>query len=363
MDPSVAPGVKPSVLAVCFFSSPGPVADNFYTLCCALAQQTRLSVLTSSPLQDRAIPGAADTCYLDFPKQRPWRWLAPALWLRLLRYVRREPFDLAFLYSEHPVHLAVSVTSRARRALFWCLDPKPHSGSRTIPAMLYELAKRGLLRRADRVAVACHALKADLVARYGVPHHRVIVSFHGVLSNLAFPEIDAPIRDIDLLFFGRLEAYKGVDVLLEAVRRLRLRGRSPRVVVAGTGPWRVAEAPGVTIDDRYLPDRDLARLVARSRIVVLPYRDATGSQAPQTAFAYGTPVVASAVGCLAEYVDDGITGLLVPPGDAARLADALDRLLGDAELWNAMSRRAREAANVTFSNEPLTARLLDQALT
>ena len=112
---------KPTILAASLFSSPGAVADNFHTLCCALAQQTRLSVLTSSPLQDRAIPGAADTCYLDFPKQRPWRWLAPALWLRLLRYVRREPFDLAFLYSEHPVHLAVSVTSRARRALFWCL--------------------------------------------------------------------------------------------------------------------------------------------------------------------------------------------------------------------------------------------------
>ena len=102
--------------------------------------------------------------------------------------------------------------------------------------------------------------------------------------------------------------------------------------------------------------------VARAKIVVMPYRDATGSQVPQTAFFYGTPVVASAVGCLPEYIEEGQTGLLVAPGDPEQLANALARLLGDQALWQSMSQNARERARTTFANGPLVAKLLAVAL-
>jgi glycosyltransferase involved in cell wall biosynthesis len=190
-----------------------------------------------------------------------------------------------------------------------------------------------------------------------------MTSFHGVLENLVFPEVRPPAtRDIDVLFFGRRYRYKGLDVLMDAIRLLHARGRKPHVVIAGQGPEPVTPTPGVLVIDRYVPDRELADLVARARVVVMPYRDATGSQVPQTAFSYGTPVVASAVGCLGEYVEDGVTGLLVPPEDPPRLADALDRLLSDAALWESMSRRAEDRARRVFANSPLTARLLAEAL-
>ncbi|MBI4502341.1 MAG: glycosyltransferase family 4 protein [Gemmatimonadetes bacterium] len=355
---------KPAVLAVSLFSSPGAVADNFHTLARSLARQCDLSIVTSRLIADRPVPALRQACYLDFTKSRPLRWLDPRQWAAMIQLSRRRLYDLLFLYSEHPLHVLVDSAARARRMLFWCLDPAPHSQSATTTATTYEVAKRVLMRRADRVVVACDALRRDVTERYRVPPERVITSFHGTLDNLVYPDLETSGRDIDVLFFGRLESYKGVDVLVEAVRILRARPATQdlRVTIAGTGPFRVPPAPGTTLLNRYVPDRDLAQLVARARVVVMPYRDATGSQVPQTAFTYGTPVIASAVGCLSEYVRDGMNGLLVPPNDPGSLAGALQRLLGDTALWAKFSAGAREAARETFSNDTLTAQLLSRAL-
>jgi glycosyltransferase involved in cell wall biosynthesis len=352
--------LKPSALAVCFYSSPGSLADNFYTLCRALAPRTRLSILTSETMRSRAVEGAQETCYLDVHKERIGRLLSPALWTRLWKFSRRQMYDLVFFYSEHPVHAVVRHVARARRSLFWCLDPAPHSGSKGRQIAMYEIAKRSLMH-ADRIAVACEGLAHDVAERYHIEPGRIISSFHGVLDNLCFTDLPDGPRDIDVLFFGRQEAYKGLDVLFEAIRRLQARGRNVSVRAVGPGSGMTAP-PGVVVDNRYVADRELAELVTRARIVVMPYRDATGSQVPQTAFFYGTPVVASAVGCLTEYIEDGVTGLLVPPADPDKLADAMDRLLGDRVLWDTMSRNARERVRTTFANGPLMDRLLTAAL-
>ena len=67
--------------------------------------------------------------------------------------------------------------------------------------------------------------------------------------------------------------------------------------------------------------------------------------------AWGRPVVASAVGGLVDAVEDGVTGLLVPPGDVAALREAIERLLGDAELRERLGAAARERAAQRFSLE------------
>jgi type III pantothenate kinase len=65
--------------------------------------------------------------------------------------------------------------------------------------------------------------------------------------------------------------------------------------------------------------------------------------------AYGRPVVASAVGGLVDAIDDGVTGLLVPPGDAGALRAAIERLLGDADLRGRLGKAAREKARAELS--------------
>jgi len=94
-----------------------------------------------------------------------------------------------------------------------------------------------------------------------------------------------------------------------------------------------------------LSNAELAALVEDSAFLALPYRDATQSGVVLTAYALGRPVVATSVGALPEYVSDGDTGLLVPPRDAARLAEAMVGLLSEpqrlARLGQGANRRAQ----------------------
>jgi type III pantothenate kinase len=76
------------------------------------------------------------------------------------------------------------------------------------------------------------------------------------------------------------------------------------------------------------------------------------------AMAHGRPVVASAVGGLLDLVEDGVTGLLVPPGDEAALRAAVERLLGDRELRDRLGAAARERARERLGVEAATAATL-----
>ena len=78
-----------------------------------------------------------------------------------------------------------------------------------------------------------------------------------------------------------------------------------------------------------LSNGELTALVEDSRFVVLPYEDATQSGVVLTAYALGRPVVVSRVGGLSEYVSSGATGLIVPPHNAERLAEAIVELVRD----------------------------------
>ncbi len=85
----------------------------------------------------------------------------------------------------------------------------------------------------------------------------------------------------------------------------------------------------------------MAAYFQKASLVALPYLSASTSGLLTTAYVFGKPVVATRVGALPEYVQEGETGLLVPPADAQRLAEAIVRLLTDDALRAQMSGNAR----------------------
>jgi glycosyltransferase involved in cell wall biosynthesis len=155
-----------------------------------------------------------------------------------------------------------------------------------------------------------------LAARYGLDGERVV------------------------LLFGGLRPSKGVPELLEAFARLSDR-EDVRLVVAGypskqfdvRGVQRLVRERGlegrVALDYRYVPIDELGALVTLADVVVFPYRTATASGALALAQFLGRPVVATDVGGLSEDIRHGVTGLLVPQGDTAALAQAIGEVLDD----------------------------------
>ena len=198
---------------------------------------------------------------------------------------------------------------------------------------LKDALTHAVLRRADRFAVQ-NARGAREVAS-ARPDAPIAVVPHPAEPRAVLPDRDAargqlgvPLDAPVFLFSGLLRPYKGWDVLLDAFAALRREVPRALLVLAGE-PWGEARrleawAPaGVRLELRYLPERERGLWFAAADAVVCPYRHATGSGIAADALAYGRPVIGSRVEGLEDVVEDGHSGLLVPPGDAAALAGAM----------------------------------------
>lgn len=137
-----------------------------------------------------------------------------------------------------------------------------------------------------------------------------------------------------LLFFGFVRRYKGLRYLLQAMPEVR-RALPARLLVVGEF-WEdeqayaeLAEQLGVqgavTLLNRYVPNEEVGLYFAAADVLVLPYLEATQSGVVQMAFGFERPVITTSVGGLAETVEHNGTGLIVPPGNTAALAEAIVR--------------------------------------
>jgi glycosyltransferase involved in cell wall biosynthesis len=265
----------------------------------------------------------------------------------VLRAVRSWRPDVALFYSQNPLNLLTALFLGRVPAVVWSHEPAPRHGYETLATRLALAFDSWLLRRAAACVAASGAVR-DALAGRGFPRSRIhVVPLPAHPEFLATPLGGA--TGSDVLFFGRVDAYKGLDVLVDALEILSGRARAVRGAIAGPGPWERcfpglrarAERLGIRIENRYLPREQLAAEVAATRVVVLPYISATATTAASIAYAQCRPVVASRVGGMPDYVLDGTTGLLVPPGDPAALAAALERVLGDDALRARLGRGGR----------------------
>ena len=225
-------------------------------------------------------------------------------------------------------------------------DPQPHSGRDAAYA-----GRASRHRARIRAAAAVHHVHGEFCAvqleAAGAPRRPVLKTAHGAIM---VPERETAPGAANILFFGRMEAYKGLDVLLEAVRLLARRACDFELTLAGRGPEieRLGADFEATGHARLLPGwlkpADAVALIQQASVVVLPYLEATQSGVVAAAFANGRPVVASRTGGLVEVVRDGVNGLFVPPGSSEALADALHRVLRDDKLRQRLATGARETA-------------------
>nr|MDQ3916301.1 glycosyltransferase [Actinomycetota bacterium] len=216
---------------------------------------------------------------------------------------------------------------------------------------LHEVYYRLLAKRLGVVVLHGTAFTRR-VTELGLPAREVLVVPHGFVPDQLVAHEPYDPRG-PLVFAGRLHPYKGLGILLDA---LALPGTgAPPVVVAGDGVRRElipAALESVEVKPGELPDHELRALIGRCSAVLLPYERANQSGVLATAFRSGRPVIASRVGSFEEYVEDGVNGLLVPPGDAGALAGAMRRLRADPQL----ARRLAAGAARTWEEELSPAR-------
>ena len=217
---------------------------------------------------------------------------------------------------------------------------------RTLAPLADALARRGL-RGADGVRTIS-GYTSRVVRSARVEPSATFAAFMDLEPFLAEPPAQLPDRPT-ALFIGVLERYKAVDVLADAWRLAAPRVPGALLHVVGRGtlaevPARLlAELPEQTRWTEALPTPEVAHALDDSTVLVLPSRSEGLGRVVVEAFCRGRGVVGSRVGGIPDLVEDGESGLLVPPEEPAALADALVRVLSDRALAERLGAAARVA--------------------
>lgn len=227
-----------------------------------------------------------------------------------------------------------------------------------------DLADR--VRRAQAVVTVSEANAAHLAATCGVAASGLRVLPCGVDLDWFRPS-PATVEPATVVAVARLRPVKNLPALLDATAQLTRRGRALRVVVVGDGPDRAAlerQRADLALDDVVTfagaGEQALVRSWwQRATVAVLTSHSEGMPVSLMEAAACGVPAVAPAVGGIPELIADGVTGCVTPVGDTAAIAEALDRLLGDAALRARMSVAARARAEARFGVARQVDALLD----
>jgi glycosyltransferase involved in cell wall biosynthesis len=217
-------------------------------------------------------------------------------------------------------------------------------------------------RGAFRLIVAPSRAVKEVLLAEGIGPVEVVEN--GVPVQTARPPLSVPPV---VVFAGRLVREKGVEVLLRAFAVALKQNPDARLLIAGDGPERarlyaLASQLDIMSQVSLLGHRSLTELeheFTNAWVQVIPslWEEPFGT-ATVEAMMRGTAVVASRAGGLAEIVEDNISGILVPPGDSAALANILNLLLRKREMAEQMGKKGREIALSRFAEERFVGRFL-----
>ncbi len=173
-----------------------------------------------------------------------------------------------------------------------------------------------------------------------------------------------------VVFFGTLTPSKGIPDLIKAFARVYAQNKSTRLLIAGM-PTKYMDMNSlfkqvddlrlrdvVIFDSRYLAMEEIAPLMHRSDVVVLPYLNSSQSGAIQVAYSSGRPVVATNVGAFPDVVDEGLSGFLVPPGAPQELGSAIVKIINDKDRATEMGRYAKQLSETKFAWPPIARTIL-----
>jgi glycosyltransferase involved in cell wall biosynthesis len=277
-----------------------------------------------------------------------------ALW-RFGQVLRRGRFDVVHAHSFRTEQASVLWGRLLRRVPI--LVRTVHNVDDLYVQQPYAAMLKASARALDRVIAISDAVAAYLRDEAALPAEKVVRIYYGIDPSPFRPDLpppscraDAdPLRRPTLGVVARLAPQKGHRVLFDALPAVRTAVPDVHVRLVGheelsTAAELRAYAAGRGVDDLVAFEgfrADVAAVLADLDVFVLPSLWEGFGLVLLEAMAAGRPVVASNVGPIPEIVVDGVTGLLVPPGDAAALAEALVRLLRDPELAAAHGRAGR----------------------
>lgn len=263
-------------------------------------------------------------------------WQLKAFWTNflLLLFLIRNKFDVIHLTWPANVYEFI-IYMLKRKIILTVHDPFPHTG---LDTRIVRLRRKVAFRCVPHFIILNKAQREKFLSFYHLPSSAVINSRLSCYTYLNMVEQDMTTvpEQKYILFAGKISKYKGVEYLLEAMKKVHDTFPDIKLVVAGGGKYHFdiseyAALPYIDIRNRFIPDEELVALMNKTQFMVCPYTDATQSGVIMSSFTFGTPVIATRVGGLPEMLGNGKYGMLVKEKDTDALYQGICSLLSDEE--------------------------------
>lgn len=263
-------------------------------------------------------------------------WQLKAFWTNflLLLFLIKNKFDVIHLTWPANVYEFI-IYMLKRKMILTVHDPFPHTG---LDTRIVRLRRKVAFRCVPHFIILNKAQREKFLSFYHLPSSAVIDSRLSCYTYLNMVEQDMTTvpEQKYILFAGKISKYKGVEYLLEAMKKVHDTFPDIKLVVAGSGKYHFdisgyAALPYIDIRNRFIPDEELVALMKKTQFMVCPYTDATQSGVIMSSFTFGTPVIATRVGGLPEMLGNGKYGMLVKEKDTDALYRGICSLLSDEE--------------------------------
>ncbi len=263
-----------------------------------------------------------------------WHIQSWLIWIKFIKHA----------VSHHPnvFHFVWPLNYQRKLLFLWNIskvltvhDPIPHS------SQLSNSNERNRIqsfRHVNKLILLNDIQIKSFIEKYNIPPNKIACSSLGSYDCINFLGSKTVCKFSKyILFFGQIQAHKGIDVLLEAMKEVHEHIPSLGCVIAGKGNFhfdicQYSNFDHIEIRNRYINIQELSGLLKGCLFAVCPYKDATQSGVVQTAFSAGVPLIVTDVGSLPSSVPNEEMGLVIPPNNVEALAKAIIRLSSDNDL-------------------------------
>lgn len=226
-------------------------------------------------------------------------------------------------------------------------DPVPHSSTNKLRAAMVKKATKGY----DEAIIMTRKFAPIMEKNYGYKSDKILYMRHGLYNygqkaERTSQEVSS--GEVHLLFFGNINKYKGIPVLLDAYEKAIKKVSNLKLTIAGRGNTdeymeQINRLKNVNLMNRFIKDEEVPELfLMPNTVTVLPYIDATQSGVIPVAMEYLSPVIASDTGGLKEQLFDGELGCFFKAGDSDELSELFVKYANSPELIESEKETIKE---------------------
>ena len=256
--------------------------------------------------------------------------------------IKKIDIDVIYVPCFHPWFSIINQMKQNAKKIITVHDPIPHSGSFFKNKLIWLLQKKDLIK-ADEIIILSNIFGEYIIKKYKKKQNQVHVIPHGVFNyykNTA-SQIKNDFYDnekINFLFLGRIEPYKGLNILGQAYKEIENKYKNVSLTIAGNGDFSPYEKyftdlKNFRLINRWIKDDEVNSFFqGKNVITVLPYLDATQSGVINIAMMNKSLVIATNTGGIKEQLENKKTGILISSNNTQELAQAMDYAINNREV-------------------------------